>query len=103
MKPAHRYWLLAALVIGLLARIPGIFWGCNFPTGWAWHHVDEYTPLINAETLINPLVPPRWDHPYPKGLAAHVAVPVLTARLVQGKLLVKSREELERPPERTKI
>ena len=103
MKPAHRYWLLAALVIGLLARIPGIFWGCNFPTGWAWHHVDEYTHLINAETLINPLVPPRWDHPYPKGLAAHVAVPVLTARLVQGKLLVKSREELERPPERTKI
>lgn len=103
MKPTQRYWLLTALLVGLLARVPGIFWGYNFPTGWAFHHPDEWPHLINAETLINPLVPPRWSHPYPKGLAAHVAVPVLAARLLQGKLLIQSREEMEQPPERRKI
>ena len=103
MKLTYRYWLLAALLVGLLTRIPGIFWGYNFPTGWAFHHPDEWPHLINAETLINPLLPPKWSHPYPKGLAAHAAVPVLAARLLQGQLMVKSREEMEQPPERAKI
>jgi hypothetical protein len=103
MKPAYRYWLLAAVVVGLLARIPGLFWGSNFPTGWAIHHPDEWPHLMNAQALINPLDPPEWSHPYPKGLAAHVAVPVFAARLLQGKLLVKSREEIAQAPERSRI
>ena len=83
----HLYYLLGALLLGLLVRVPGVFWGHNFPTGWYGHHVDEYTHLVNAETLINPLLPPRWPpHPYPKGMAAHVAVPTLGVRALEGEL-----------------
>lgn len=79
-------WSLAgALVLALLVRTPGVLWGYNFPTSWYGHHVDEYTHLVNAEMLINPAAPPRWDpNPYPKGLAAHVAVPIIALRLIQG-------------------
>lgn len=87
----HLYYLLGALLIGLLVRVPGVFWGHNFPTGWYGHHVDEYTHLVNAETLINPLLPPRWPpHPYPKGMAVHVAVPMLGVRALEGNLFEKS-------------
>ena len=86
MKKVHFLYLLGAILIALLARIPGIFWGYNFPTGWYGHHIDEYAHLINAETLINPRIPPRWVHPYPKGMAAHVAVPVIGQRLIEGKI-----------------
>jgi len=86
----HLYYLLGALLIGLLVRVPGVFWGYNFPTGWYGHHVDEYTHLVNAETLINPLLPPRWPpHPYPKGMAVHVAVPMLGVRALEGNLFEK--------------
>ncbi|MCI0561172.1 MAG: phospholipid carrier-dependent glycosyltransferase [Nitrososphaera sp.] len=77
-KRAAYYSVCGAMMVGLLVRCPGIFWGNNFPTGWYGHHVDEYTHLVNAEMLINPSLPPRWDpHPYPKGMAAHVAVPMV--------------------------
>lgn len=86
----HLYYLLGALLLGLLVRVPGVFWGYNFPTGWYGHHVDEYTHLVNAEILINPLLPPRWPpHPYPKGMAAHVAVPMLGVRALEGELFEK--------------
>ncbi len=79
--------LLGAILVALLVRIPGVFWGANFPFGWYTHHVDEYTHLVNAEMLIDPGSPPRWKpHPYPKGMAAHVAVPVIGVRALQGKL-----------------
>lgn len=87
IKRVHLYALLGALLVGFLARAPGILWGFNFPTGWYGHHPDEYTHLVNAETLIAPNTPPRWEpHPYPKGMAAHVAVPIIGFRLIQGKL-----------------
>ena len=73
--------------MGLLVRIPGIFWGYNFPTGWYGHHPDEYTHLTHTESLINPRIPTRFHpHPYPKGMAAHVAIPLIGLRFVQGKL-----------------
>lgn len=77
--------LMLAVLLGLSARVPGVFWGWNFPFGWYGHHVDEYTHLVNAETMINPTLPPRWQpHPYPKGLAAHVAVPMVATRILTG-------------------
>jgi hypothetical protein len=79
--------LAAALLVGLLVRVPGVFWGWNFPTGWYGHHVDEYTHLVYAEMLINPTLPQRWPpHPYSRGLAAHVAVPLLAVEAVRGRL-----------------
>ena len=74
-----RFALAAALVVGLLVRAPGVLWGSNFPTGWYGHQMStSSTHLVNTEMLINPLSPPRWPpHPYPKGLAAHVAPPLL--------------------------
>jgi len=64
------YYLLGALLVGLLVHTPGIFWGYNFPTKWANHHVDEWTHIVNAETKMNPRQPPRWyPHPYPKDMA----------------------------------
>lgn len=86
--------------MGLLARAPGTLWGYNFPTGWYGHHVDELSHLVLAETLINPLMPPRRPpHPYPKGLAAHVVIPTHGMRLAEGKLLVKDRSEMQQPPD----
>ena len=79
--------LIAALVLGAAIRIPGVFWGWNFPPGWAGHHIDEFTHQIYAEMLIEPTRPPRWSpNPYPRGLAAHVALPFLAVRAVQGQL-----------------
>jgi len=87
MKKKYYYYFFGALLLGLLVRIPGVFWGYNFPTGWHAHHVDEWTHLVNTEVLINPRIPPRWPpHPYPKGMAAHVAAPLIGLRLLQGKL-----------------
>jgi hypothetical protein len=85
-----RWWLLAAVLAGLCARIPGIYWGANFPSGWTTHHVDEYTHLVNAERMINPRLPPRWGspQPYPYGMAAHSFVPMILWQAAQKKLLV---------------
>lgn len=85
---AHHLWLAGAVLVGLCARTPGIFWGANFPTGWFGHHVDEYTHLVNAERLINPTLPPRWPpHPYPNGMAAHAAAPLVLWRALDGNVL----------------
>jgi len=91
MKKAQHYYLFGALLVGLLARTPGIFWGYNFPTKWVTHHVDEWTHIVNAETMINPQQPPRWNpHPYPRGMAAHVAVPMMVFRALKGNLFEKT-------------
>ena len=89
------YWLLGALLVGLLARSPGILWGYNFPTGWAFHHTDEYSHWVIAENLIDPSTPIRWYHPYPKGMAAHVAIPWVALRALTGELGQKAPGILE--------
>jgi len=94
--------LAGALLAGLLARLPGVWWGANFPPGWYGHHPDEYTHTLHAQLLINPDQPPyereRGDRlrlsdpwaagfavtPYPKGMAAHVAAPVVAWRILTG-------------------
>lgn len=94
--------LAAALLTGLLARLPGVMWGSNFPPGWYGHHPDEYTHVLHAQGLINP-EQPAFDKetsgriglsnpwaagfsvtPYPKGMAAQVAGPVVAWRLLTG-------------------
>jgi hypothetical protein len=78
----------AALALGLAVRLPGVFWGVNFPFGWYGHHVDEYTHLLNAQVLINPQLAPEWvPNTYPKGLAAHVAAILMPVRAMRGELL----------------
>jgi 4-amino-4-deoxy-L-arabinose transferase-like glycosyltransferase len=87
IKPIHLFLLAGALLIGLLVRSPGVLWGYNFPTGWYGHHPDEYTHLVNTEILLNPNSPPRWDpNPYPKGMAAHVAVPLKILHRINNQL-----------------
>ena len=95
--------LACALLVGLLARLPGVWWGSNFPSGWYGHHPDEYTHVLNAQHIINPYQP-KFDAesshaiglndpwaagysvtPYPKGMAAHVSVPVIAYRVLTGK------------------
>jgi hypothetical protein len=78
--------LIGALITGFLIRLPGVLWGYNFPTGWNVHHIDEYTHWVQAERLINPASPLRWYHPYPKGTAAHVAVPWIAVRAATGQI-----------------
>lgn len=91
----HPWLLLAIMLLGLAARIPGIFWGLNYPSGWTSHYIDEYTHLSNAGCLINPAAlrdpsASRYLYGcasyYPKGLAAHVALPILVARGIRGRL-----------------
>jgi hypothetical protein len=89
-RRADNYWLIGAIVVGLLIRLPGVAWGYNFPTGWAMHHIDEYSHWVIAENLIDPSTPVRWYHPYPKGMAAHVAVPFIALRAISGKFTEKA-------------
>lgn len=80
-------WLLiaGAVAVGLAVRIPGVFWGSDFPGGWRLHHPDEYTHLVNANMIIDPGTPPPHDpHPYPKGMAAMVALPIGALRIADG-------------------
>lgn len=97
------FLLTAALLAGLLARLPGVWWGANFPPGWYSHHPDEYTHTLHAQLLINPDQPAHeketadrlglnnpWAAgfsvtPYPKGMAAHVAGPVVAWRILGGE------------------
>ncbi|MFN0071248.1 MAG: hypothetical protein ACKVVP_07130, partial [Chloroflexota bacterium] len=66
LDSSSRWLLLAAVLVGLAVRTPGVFWGSNFPPGWSGHHPDEYTHLIYAEMLIAPNQTPRWQPlPYP--------------------------------------
>jgi len=94
--------LAAALLAGLLARLPGVWWGANFPPGWYGHHPDEYTHVLHAQLLINPHQPAferdrsrktglnnPWaagysTTPYPKGMAMHIAAPVVAWRIITG-------------------
>jgi hypothetical protein len=91
----RRHWLLLVIMgIGLAARMPGVLWGFNYPTGWTIHHIDEYTHLSNAGCLINPSAPQGpgtlylygCRSNYPRGLATHVALPHLLLRAAENKL-----------------
>jgi hypothetical protein len=96
VRPSRRQWiLLGAVTMGLLARVPGVFWGANFPTGWTSHHIDEYTHLSVVGCIVNPVALHQPSAAayiygcasyYPKGTAAHVAALLLAVRAVQGKL-----------------
>lgn len=77
-------WVLAALLVGALTRLPGVAWGVNWPDGFAGHHPDEWTHVVNAEVVINPQEPPRYDHPYPKALGAIVGAPLLAWSMAHG-------------------
>jgi hypothetical protein len=99
MKPLHKILLLGAFAVALLVRVPGFFWGYNFPGGWYGHHVDEYWGVQLAIPMINPYAKVEWQHPYPKGMAAHAAAPILLANLARGKLLVSDPNQLPPPPE----
>ncbi len=81
MKHRSSLILVGLVILGLAARLPGVYWGSNFPGGWQSHHPDEFTHWTNARTLIDPSAFGSWTpHPYPKGLAAMVAVPALAVR-----------------------
>jgi hypothetical protein len=94
--PQNHILLLGALLIGLVVRIPGVFWGINYPTGWVSHHGDEHTHINIAACLINPVVmADPAGHPgyrdgcpenYPRGMAAHVALPLIALRALGRKL-----------------
>lgn len=77
-------WLVAALLVGALVRLPGVAWGFNWPDGFAGHHPDEWTHVVNAEVIMNPQESPRYDHPYPMALGAIVGAPVLAMSLANG-------------------
>jgi Dolichyl-phosphate-mannose-protein mannosyltransferase len=71
-----RRWLVAAVVVGTLVRLPGVAWGVNFPGGFTSHHPDESTHVAIADAIISPLTP--HDQPaYPKAMGAYAAFPFL--------------------------
>lgn len=78
-------WVIGALVVGCLVRLPGVGWGFNWPDGFALHHPDEWSHVVNAEAIIDPQSPPRYDHPYPKAMGALVAAPMLAYYATQGR------------------
>ena len=96
MSRAHRWLLLSALLAAFVARAPGILWGYNFPFGWHGHHVDEYVHTQVTHKLLYPAIKLDWEHPYPMGMAAHVAVPL---KLKQVMLREPKPAPNQRPPE----
>ncbi len=83
----YRRWLVALAVVALVARLPGVWWGSNFPGGWLTHHPDEFTHVNHAQLLIDPGYDLGFEPtPYPRGTAAHVAAPWLVARVARGAI-----------------
>lgn len=96
--------LIGAILIALLIRLPGVWWGSNFPFGWHGHHPDEYTHAFHAQLQINPHKPEfnietspligmnnPWAAgysvtPYPVALAMHVALPIIVTRVMAGSV-----------------
>jgi 4-amino-4-deoxy-L-arabinose transferase-like glycosyltransferase len=78
-----RGWLIAALVVGALVRLPGVAWGVNFPDGFTTHHPDETTHVVNANAIITPLEP-HIEPAYPKAMGAYAAAPFLAWYLLHG-------------------
>lgn len=86
LKRSETLWLIAALLVGLAVRLPGVWWGANFPGGWKIHHIDEYTHWVIAEHLLAPSQPPRWVPDYPTGTAVEGAAPLWIWRALSGAL-----------------
>jgi hypothetical protein len=81
MRQRSQLILAVLVLLGLAARLPGVYWGSNFPGGWQSHHPDEFTHWTNTQLLLNPSYFGTWrPHPYPKGLATTVAVPAIAVR-----------------------
>ena len=81
----RRRLLFLILVVGLLARLPGVWWGENFPGGWVGHHPDEFTHVAIAQFLIDPSAHSSTEPLiYPKGAAASVAALAVAVRAVTG-------------------
>lgn len=83
--PAIRRWLIGALVVGALVRLPGVGWGVNWPEGFTIHHPDEYTHVANADAIISPFGP-GTGVAYPKAMAAYAAAPYLLWYAARGSL-----------------
>ena len=75
-RPSIRRWLIGAVLVGALVRLPGVAWGVNWPDGFTSHHPDEYTHVANADAIITPFGP-RTGVAYPKAMAAYAAFPYL--------------------------
>jgi hypothetical protein len=79
-----RRWLVGAIVVGALVRLPGAAWGINWPGRFALHHPDEYTHVRNADVIITP-VPPQPGPAYPKAMGAYAAAPFLAWYAAHGQ------------------
>ncbi len=86
---ARRALVLGILLVAVLARLPGVFWGTNFPIGgWARHHPDERTHVRAVEKIIAPAAETfqgsQGRFRYPPATAVPVAVPIVAYRIVTG-------------------
>ena len=77
--------MLALLALALVVRVPGIFWGTNFPIdGFGSHHPDELTHWLLAREMTGDPVA-RYPLPaYPKATAAPVALAIRGAQRATG-------------------
>lgn len=103
MKPFQIPWLAAAVLVALAARAPGVLWGYNFPGGWVSHHPDEATHVQLAKPLINPYEHVEWQHPYPKGMALHAALPLLVMNLAKSGLKLADATQIPKAPDPIRI
>lgn len=84
MNVARHRWLLAAVLVGAIVRLPGVAWGLNWPDGFTSHHPDEYTHVANADAIVTPLGP-ATAVTYPKAMGAHAAMPYLLWYALHGQ------------------
>jgi hypothetical protein len=78
----RRWTILAILVLGLVVRIPGIFWGTNFPfDGFSLHHPDEFTQWAHVRQFLSPTDTSVKVPLYPEGTSVPVAMTMLAYRV----------------------
>src|SRR4051812_13335870 len=83
-RGAGHAWLIGALLVGALVRLPGVAWGVNWPDGFTVHHPDEYTHVANANDIITPSGA-KTGAAYPKAMGAYAAAPFLLWYAAHGR------------------
>jgi hypothetical protein len=77
-----RRWIVVAIVLlGLAVRVPGVFWGTNFPLDdFTVHHPDEFSQTAHVGRLLRAGDSTVRLPTYPRGTAAPVAATLQAVR-----------------------
>jgi hypothetical protein len=84
-RGSRRWVVLGLLALAAAVRLPGVFWGANFPIDIvALHNTDEGTHLNLARHLVTPASARTSLPKYPPATAVPVVLTIAAYRAMQG-------------------